>query len=70
MAQAAERYPKVKVEVRRILLAEPLVPQPGREKVAEALQRHARAVLGIDPPLTGVRAATRIVARAVADLLR
>lgn len=112
IAQAAQRYPKASVAVRRILLAEPLVPQPGWEKIAGAIQRHARDVLGIDPPVTGVplytdarhyaargipivlygagprsileanahnanenlrlndlKAATRIVARTVADLL-
>jgi acetylornithine deacetylase/succinyl-diaminopimelate desuccinylase-like protein len=112
IAEAAKRYPKATVDVRRILLAEPLVPQAGWEKIARAIQHHARAVLGIDPPVVGVplytdarhyaargipivlygagprsileanahnanenlrlndlRAATRIVARAVADLL-
>jgi acetylornithine deacetylase/succinyl-diaminopimelate desuccinylase-like protein len=112
IARAAERYPRAAVEVRRVLLAEPLVPQPGWERIAGALQRHARAVLGIDPPTVGVplytdarhyaargipivlygagprsileanahnadenlrlndlKAATRIVARAVAELL-
>jgi acetylornithine deacetylase/succinyl-diaminopimelate desuccinylase-like protein len=113
IAQAARQYPKATVEVRRILLAEPLVPQPGWERIAGPLQTNARAVLGFEPPVTGVplytdarhyaargipivlygagprtimeanahnadenlrledlRAATKIVARALADLLR
>ncbi|MPZ56180.1 MAG: M20/M25/M40 family metallo-hydrolase [Rhizobiales bacterium] len=112
IAKAGKRYPKASLEVRRILLAGPLVPQPGWETLAGALQRHARDVLGIDPPVVGVplytdarhyaargipivlygagprsileanahnanenlrlndlKAATRIVARAVAELL-
>jgi acetylornithine deacetylase/succinyl-diaminopimelate desuccinylase-like protein len=113
IAHAARRYPNASVAVRRILLAEPLVPQPGWEKIADALRAHARTVLGIDPPVVGVplytdarhyaargvpivlygagprsileanahnadenlrlndlRAATKVVARTVADLLR
>ena len=54
IAQAGARYPKAAVAVRRILLAAPLVPQPGWETIAGAIQRHARAVLGIDVPVTGV----------------
>jgi acetylornithine deacetylase/succinyl-diaminopimelate desuccinylase-like protein len=42
------------VEVKRILLAEPLVPQPGWERIAQAFQRHAREVLGVDVPVSGV----------------
>ena len=112
IAAAANRHPRASVEIRRILLAEPLVPQPGWETIATAIRRHAREELGIDPPVVGVplytdarhyaargipivlygagprsileanahnanenlrlsdlRAATKIVARAVADLL-
>jgi len=54
IAQAGARYPKAAVAVRRILLAAPLVPQPGWETIAGAIQRHARAVLGIDVPVSGV----------------
>jgi acetylornithine deacetylase/succinyl-diaminopimelate desuccinylase-like protein len=112
IAEAVTRYPKVSVDVRRILLAEPLVPQPGWQRIADALRHHARAVLGIDAAVAGVplytdarhyaargipivlygagprsileanahnadenlrlhdlKAATKVVARAVADLL-
>jgi acetylornithine deacetylase/succinyl-diaminopimelate desuccinylase-like protein len=113
IAEAGKRYPGVTVDVTRVLLAEPLVPQPGWERLADALRRQVCDVLGIDPPVTGVplytdarhyaahgvpivlygagprsileanahnadenlrlddlRAATKVVARAVADLLR
>ena len=105
--------PHVKVDVRQLLLAEPLTPRPGTERIAAAIRRHAKAILGVDVPETGVplytdarhyaaagipivlygagprsildanahnanenlrlddlRAATKIVALAVADLLR
>jgi acetylornithine deacetylase/succinyl-diaminopimelate desuccinylase-like protein len=32
----------------------PLVPQPGFERIAGAIQQHARDVLGVDVPTTGV----------------
>ena len=38
----------VRVHVRRILLANPLKPLPGNRPLVEALQRHARDVLGED----------------------
>jgi acetylornithine deacetylase/succinyl-diaminopimelate desuccinylase-like protein len=103
----------IKVDVRRILLASPLVPQPGVERLIAAIQGPAKNVLGADVAATGVplytdarhysargiptvlygagprtlleanghnadenlrlsdlRAATRIVARAVADLCK
>ena len=50
----AARSQRAKVDVRRILLAAPLVPQPGAEKIAAAIARHARAVLEVDVPVTGV----------------
>jgi acetylornithine deacetylase/succinyl-diaminopimelate desuccinylase-like protein len=52
--RAAPSRPGLKVEVRRILLAEPLRPQPGWEKLAGAIQAHAKEVLGVDVPVTGV----------------
>ena len=36
------------------MLAAPLAPQPGWERVAGAIQRHAQAVLGVEVPVTGV----------------
>jgi acetylornithine deacetylase/succinyl-diaminopimelate desuccinylase-like protein len=105
--------PHIKADVRRLLLAEALTPQPGTERIAAAIKRRAKEILGVDVPETGVplytdarhyaaagipivlygagprsileanahnanenlrlddlRAATKIVALAVADLLR
>ena len=46
IATAAADFPKARVEVRRILLSEPLTPLPGGERLAEALCRHATEVMG------------------------
>ena len=46
IADAAKVFPKTRVEVRRILLVEPLAPLPGGERLAELLCRHAAAVMG------------------------
>jgi acetylornithine deacetylase/succinyl-diaminopimelate desuccinylase-like protein len=54
VAAAAARYPGITIEVRRVLLAMPLVPQRGWERIAGAIQKHARDVLGVDVPTTGV----------------
>jgi len=54
LATAVARYPGVTIEVRRVLLAMPLVPQPGWERIAGAIKTHARGVLGVDVPTTGV----------------
>ena len=54
IAAAAKACPQIKVEVRRTLLAVPLIPQPGSARIAAAIQRHAKAVLGVDVAVTGV----------------
>ena len=54
IAGAVRTYAGVSVNVKRIMLAQPLVPQPGWDKIANALQRHARAILGVEVPVTGV----------------
>ena len=54
LSAAATKYPGIRIEVRRVLLAMPLVPQPGWERIAGAIQKHARVVLGVDVPTTGV----------------
>lgn len=51
--RAAAAYPGISVAVKRIMLASPLAPQPGWEKIASALQRHAKAVLGVEVGTTG-----------------
>ncbi|HET9820674.1 MAG TPA: M20/M25/M40 family metallo-hydrolase [Burkholderiaceae bacterium] len=44
---------RVKVEIRRLLLARALQPQAGNAALVDALQRHATAVLGETPPVLG-----------------
>ena len=46
MEGAAKAYPGIKLTVNRILLARPLVPLPGSERLAEALVRHAGEIMG------------------------
>ena len=45
---------EAKVNVRRILLAEPLTPLPGTDRLADLLCRHAGAVFGAPVPAGGV----------------
>jgi acetylornithine deacetylase/succinyl-diaminopimelate desuccinylase-like protein len=52
--KAGQGRPGIRVDVKRILLATALVPQPGFEKITAAIQRHAKAVLGVDVPVNGV----------------
>jgi acetylornithine deacetylase/succinyl-diaminopimelate desuccinylase-like protein len=54
IADAASRFPGITVEVKRILLATPLVPQPGWETLAAAIREPARAILNTDVPVVGV----------------
>lgn len=43
---AVDGLPGIRVDIRRILLAHPLRPLPGHEKMVASLQRHGRAVFG------------------------
>jgi acetylornithine deacetylase/succinyl-diaminopimelate desuccinylase-like protein len=43
----------IRVEVRRLLLARPMVPLPGNRPLVEALQRHGQAVFGEAIPEVG-----------------
>lgn len=43
---AASAFPQAKMTVRRILLARPLVPLPGTERLSEVLCRHASRIMG------------------------
>jgi acetylornithine deacetylase/succinyl-diaminopimelate desuccinylase-like protein len=51
---AARAFPAVRLEVRRILLARPLVPLPGHERLVDALARHAGRILGEPVRAAGV----------------
>ncbi len=48
-------YPGATAEIRRILAARPLAPQPGWERIAGALQRHATALTGEETPFVGAK---------------
>jgi acetylornithine deacetylase/succinyl-diaminopimelate desuccinylase-like protein len=54
IAAAARHHPQITVEVRRLLLAEPLKPHPGTHRIAAAIVRRAKQILGVDVPVTGV----------------
>ena len=46
IAEAAKAFPQAKVEVRQILVVEPLTPLPGGERMTELLCRHGSEVMG------------------------
>jgi acetylornithine deacetylase/succinyl-diaminopimelate desuccinylase-like protein len=52
--EAARDLPGIQVEIRRILLADPLVPRAGSETLVAALGRRAREILGEEIKATGV----------------
>ena len=54
IAKTASAYPQAHVEVRRILLAKPLKPLPGTERLAQILGGHASDVMGEPLPSMGV----------------
>lgn len=54
IAEAAAAFPQARVSVRRILLAEPLVPLPGSQVLTDALCRHATRVMGEQVTAKGV----------------
>jgi acetylornithine deacetylase/succinyl-diaminopimelate desuccinylase-like protein len=54
IARAAAAFPEARVEVRRVLLAEPLKPLPGGERLVEALCRHASRIMGEPVAAKGV----------------
>jgi acetylornithine deacetylase/succinyl-diaminopimelate desuccinylase family protein len=54
IAASATRDTRITLDVRRLLLALPLTPQPGADRIVAAIQRHAKSILGVDVPVTGV----------------
>lgn len=54
LAGAIRAFPRARLEVRRILLARPLRPLPGQERLAAALARNAERVLGEPIAVQGV----------------
>lgn len=51
---AARKHEGIRVEVRRLLLANALTPRPGHEKLVAAIRRHGARVFGVDIPAVGV----------------
>lgn len=54
IADSAKPFAGINVTVRQILLATPLVPQPGSDRIVSVIQRHTQAILRTDVPVTGV----------------
>jgi acetylornithine deacetylase/succinyl-diaminopimelate desuccinylase-like protein len=54
LEKAAAGHPGVRLEMRRLLLAEALRPLAGQEKLVEPLQRHGKRIFGEDIPAHGV----------------
>ena len=54
IARAERLHPDAKVEIKRILLAEPLTPNPAGAKLTDALCRHASRVMGEPVAASGV----------------
>jgi len=52
--ESVRRMPGIKVEVRRILFANPFVPRPGQERLVRALQAGAREVFDLEIEPRGV----------------
>jgi acetylornithine deacetylase/succinyl-diaminopimelate desuccinylase family protein len=53
IAQAAARCPGIRIEIRRLLLANSLKPLPGNQPLVAAIQQHGREVFGEDIPAMG-----------------
>ena len=51
---AAATHEGIRVEIKRLLLANALKPLPGHEKLVEAIRRHAQRAFGEDIPAVGV----------------
>ena len=54
IAACRKRFPQATVDIRRLQLAQPLVPLPGTDRIAGVFQRHAKRVLGVDVPIAAV----------------
>jgi len=52
--RVAARHEGIRVEIRRLLLANALTPRPRHEKLVAAIQRHGKAIFGEDIPAIGV----------------
>ncbi len=50
---AAAQCPGITVEIRRLLLAHSMQPLPGNKPLVDAIQKHGRAVFGVEIPAMG-----------------
>ena len=53
IAQAAGEKNGISVDIRRLLLANAMLPLPGNKPLVDALQKHGEAVFGEKPPAVG-----------------
>lgn len=53
IAQAASTRAGITVDIRRLLLAQAMTPQPGNAPLVAALQKHGEALFGERPPAVG-----------------
>jgi len=53
IADAAARFPGIRVEIKRLLLAHSLKPLAGNAPLVDALQRHGQAIFGQPIPTSG-----------------
>jgi len=53
IADAAARCPGITVEIRRLVLAQAMKPSAGQQPLVEVLQKHGKALFGVDIPATG-----------------
>ncbi len=53
IAQAVAASPGVRMDIRRLLLAQPLKPLPGNAALVQAIQKHGQAVFGEPIPESG-----------------
>lgn len=53
IAEAAALSPDVRIEIKRLLLANALQPLPGNQPLVAAIQKHGKAVFGQDIPAMG-----------------
>src|SRR5205807_8237801 len=51
---AAAARDGIRIEIKRLLLANALKPLPGHERLVEAIRRHAQRAFGEDIPVIGV----------------
>ena len=52
---AAATFPGIRVEIKRLLLANAMRPLPGNKPLVDAIQRHGREIFGEDIPALGTR---------------